>query len=147
MYINFKKGLIRIFGFNIYITRHGMRRRVSRKYDLVMPKKKRKEIHDKLYERANGKCEMCGKPLVTYKSDLRNINNQGYCHHIVPLSMGGPWGDTRNLLFVCHECHKRIHANPMTYGKQIEAQLKKWKEDGVLEEMKQASQMQLDMKY
>lgn len=147
MFIKLRKGTIKIFGYYIYITKRSMRPRVSRKYDLVIPKKKRKEIHDRLYERANGKCEICGKPLVTYKSEERRLDNSGYCHHIVPLSMGGPWGDMRNLLFVCHDCHKTIHSNPVSYGKQIETTLEKWKEEGIYDEMRKASDYQLSIKY
>ena len=43
-------------------------------------------------------------------------------HHILPWSKFG-WlhDDKRNLLFICHDCHKRIHNNPYLNIRLMEA--------------------------
>lgn len=56
-------------------------------------------------QRANGVCQLCGKP-----APFTTKKNQPYLesHHIVPLSEGGE--DTiKNTAALCPNCHRRIH--------------------------------------
>lgn len=49
------------------------------------------------------KCKKCGKDLDNmYPEDC------GEVHHIIPLSMNGT-NEIKNLVLVCHECHKKLH--------------------------------------
>ena len=63
-----------------------------------------RDIKNKMYQKQNGCCPMCGKHF-----DYRMMEN----HHVLP------WGrfpelrmKRRNMLLVCHKCHREIHCNP-----------------------------------
>lgn len=47
-------------------------------------------------------CQKCGKNLYYCKEGY------GHVHHIKPLSIGGT-NEIKNLIYVCSECHKKIH--------------------------------------
>ena len=47
-------------------------------------------------------CQKCGKDLFYCKE------GSGQVHHIRPLSIGGT-NEIKNLIFLCTECHKKIH--------------------------------------
>lgn len=45
------------------------------------------------------KCEKCKKKTKSKPLEV---------HHIIPKSKGGS-NDRKNLMAICHECHKKIH--------------------------------------
>lgn len=51
-----------------------------------------------VYERAGGKCELCGRRATEYS-------------HRKARSQGGKWSPT-NALHLCHGCHAYCHAHP-----------------------------------
>ena len=57
-----------------------------------------------IVKRANGKCEMCGKPSESLE-----------VHHVVPLKDGGS-NARDNLVAICRECHRRAHSPHTVYG-------------------------------
>ena len=69
------------------------------------------KLEEKLYERANYSCEVCGS-----KSGLQK-------HHIVKRSQGGP--DTLlNLILLCWECHHGTYGIHGKHGKKLDIELK-----------------------
>ena len=52
-----------------------------------------------VYERQNGRCFCCGRPIEHY-------------HHVKPRSEGGSDGP-ENKIGVCNSCHSRIHTNDL----------------------------------
>jgi hypothetical protein len=63
-----------------------------------------RDIKRKAYEKQDGKCPMCGNHF-----EYKEMEN----HHVLP------WGrfpeyrmKAKNMLFVCHKCHREIHNNP-----------------------------------
>lgn len=62
------------------------------------------ECKQKLYQRQQGKCPMCGKP---YK--LEQLEN----HHCLPVSRFPQLRcSITNMVLLCHNCHKEVHCNP-----------------------------------
>lgn len=78
-------------------------------------------VERELWARAAGRCEFSGCNRILYKSPVTqervNISEKA---HIYSFSHGGPRGrgpfkkktgllnDTRNLMLLCHDCHKKI---------------------------------------
>ncbi len=62
------------------------------------------EIMEKVLERDNNICQMCGKTNLQYKGQE--------VAQITPLSMGGDNFDFKNLQTLCHECHGEKHSVP-----------------------------------
>lgn len=58
------------------------------------------------FERARGRCEMCGVALQPAEWD---------CDHLVPISKGGT-NDITNLRVVCRPCHRRKTATDRRAG-------------------------------
>ena len=56
-------------------------------------------------ERANGFCQLCGKPAPFY-----NVNGEPYleCHHIIWISNNGP-DEPSNAVALCPNCHRKMH--------------------------------------
>lgn len=72
------------------------------------------------YDKSGGCCDMCGKHFDYRKLQL---------HHILPYSRMSQFAtEERNMLLLCHDCHREIHSNPF---RQVEMMTKKAKELGV----------------
>ena len=63
------------------------------------------DIREKLFEAQGRRCPHCGKEATTFK-ELE-------AHHVLP------WGrfpelrnKQKNLILLCHRCHKEVHCNP-----------------------------------
>ena len=55
------------------------------------------------------KCYQCGKDLYYQKEGV------GEVHHILPLSTGGT-NQISNLIFLCHNCHKKLHDDMFNFS-------------------------------
>lgn len=85
--------------------------RIIKSYNLIHEKKcdytKRNEYHRRRILRNKErkgeikKPKQCGCCGTTEKLEL---------HHIIPIELGGN-DDYYNLVYLCHECHQRIHRN------------------------------------
>ena len=59
----------------------------------------KKEIYQKVYERDNGICRLCGKQNIElhhirYRSERKDLIN-----------------DEKNCIMLCTECHQKVHSN------------------------------------
>lgn len=73
--------------------------------------KLRKKIKARKLEEHECKCEICGKDLNWENAEL---------HHILPVSLAPEFArDPKNMMILCHDCHKAIHSNPFVYSRQI----------------------------
>ena len=62
-------------------------------------------IKEKLWEREQGCCMMCGKQIGKF------CNSQ--IHHVLPYARFPEFATNKeNLLLLCRDCHKEIHTNP-----------------------------------
>ena len=64
-----------------------------------------RDIREKLFEAQGRRCPHCGKEAATFR-ELET-------HHVLP------WGrfpelrnKRKNLILLCHRCHKEVHCNP-----------------------------------
>lgn len=72
-----------------------------------------KHLKHKIYSRAEGCCEMCGKPVEYKNSQL---------HHVLPYARMMQFAtDERNVMLLCHGCHQEIHSNPMKQALMMQA--------------------------
>ena len=55
-------------------------------------------IREQVFKRDKYTCQRCGLKLSS--SELQ-------CDHIIPISLGGPEFDMRNLQTLCEDCHKK----------------------------------------
>ena len=63
-----------------------------------------RDIKGKLYERCQGVCPHCGQHY-----DMRWME----IHHVLPWARFPELrGAKRNMLLLCHHCHKEVHINP-----------------------------------
>ena len=63
-----------------------------------------RDIKGKLYERCQGVCPHCGQHHDISQMEL---------HHVLPMSRFPELrGMKRNMLLLCHHCHKEVHINP-----------------------------------
>lgn len=56
-------------------------------------------------ERANGLCQLCGKPAPFYS---KNGSPYLECHHIVWMSRNGA-DEPSNAVALCPNCHRKMH--------------------------------------
>lgn len=100
----FKK--LRIYvTYNIRLRKRNIRDSEQNIFDTRTFKKK-------VYQRAEGKCELCGKQITWQEYQM---------HHILPIGRFPEYAmDERNLMCLCHKCHKNIHNNPYTEVEQME---------------------------
>ncbi|MDD1771041.1 MAG: HNH endonuclease [Methanomassiliicoccales archaeon] len=63
-----------------------------------------KKIRDRVFERDEGKCRSCGRPLEGMPSWFFEV------HHVVPRCEGGS-DHPRNLVTLCYLCHKKSTAH------------------------------------
>lgn len=62
------------------------------------------DITEKVWQRANGKCENCGR--ILHWLDRGKETEFGWeLHHITPLSLGGS-NTLSNCKILCQPCHK-----------------------------------------
>lgn len=65
---------------------------------------KMRVVKGQLYEKCEGVCPHCGQ-----KYEIRQME----LHHILPWSRFPELrGEKRNMILLCHYCHKEIHCNP-----------------------------------
>lgn len=58
----------------------------------------------RLYKELDGRCPHCGRKFDFGAMEL---------HHVLPYArFQDLFKDGRNLLLLCHECHKEVHCNP-----------------------------------
>ena len=110
----FKK-LFKFGNLRIYIT-WNLRLKARNKRDDIFGCLKTPRLRHKLWERAQGKCERCGK-YIDYK----------VCesHHVLPLGRFKEFADDINTMqCLCHDCHKDIHCDPYKQVKQMEQKAK-----------------------
>jgi hypothetical protein len=63
-----------------------------------------RDIKGKLYERCQGVCPHCGQHHDISQMEL---------HHVLPWARFPELrGKKRNMLLLCHHCHKEVHINP-----------------------------------
>ena len=63
-----------------------------------------RDIKSKLYERCQGVCPHCGQHHDISQMEL---------HHVLPWARFPELrGMKRNMLLLCHHCHKEVHINP-----------------------------------
>lgn len=63
-----------------------------------------RNIKGKLYERCQGVCPHCGQHY-----DIRWME----IHHVLPWARFPELrGTKRNMMLLCHHCHKEVHINP-----------------------------------
>lgn len=96
---------IRLFGLYLYISNVRLKKRPLRDLEMIgFTRKHYYECKQKLYQRQQGLCPMCGKP---YK--LEQLEN----HHCLPVSRFPQLRcSITNMVLLCHNCHKEVHCNP-----------------------------------
>lgn len=105
----FKK-LFKFGNLRIYIT-WNLRLKARNKRDDIFGCLKTPRLRRKLWERAQGKCERCGKDIDYNVCEL---------HHVLPLGRFKEFADDiNNMQCLCHDCHKDIHCNPFLEAKLI----------------------------
>jgi CRISPR/Cas system Type II protein with McrA/HNH and RuvC-like nuclease domain len=94
-----------VFGIYFTISNCRVKKRITCGYQRNSHDvKKLLKIKQQLYEQAEGKCPHCGKEF-----DIKVME----MHHILPYSRFTDLGlDIRNLILLCHKCHKEIHCDP-----------------------------------
>ena len=101
-----------ILGVKVYICNLNLRPYMRPLDNRCADLKKQSRL--KLYERAGGKCEHCGRKLDYHDMQLP---------HVVPASMNGT-NNPNNLMCLCPECHHLIHANAVVNHELIEKKLR-----------------------
>ena len=105
----FKK-LFKFGNLRIYIT-WNLRLKARNKRDDIFGCLKTPLLRRKLWLRAQGKCERCGKDIDYNVCEL---------HHVLPLGRFKEFADDiNNMQCLCHDCHKDIHCNPFLEAKLI----------------------------
>lgn len=96
---------LRIFGIYLYISNVRMKKRSRRDLEYTgvcetISVKNRQT----LYKRQGGVCPYCGKPFGYQRLEL---------HHILPVSrFPGLKTSIRNVVLLCHDCHREVHIDP-----------------------------------
>jgi 5-methylcytosine-specific restriction endonuclease McrA len=62
-----------------------------------------------VYLRAQGGCEVCGKPLVLFPQDASYEFQIGHVHEVKPRSLGGDDTDPDNCQLLCYVHHEKAH--------------------------------------
>lgn len=58
----------------------------------------------RVYESNDGRCPLCGGRFDYNRMEL---------HHVLPVArFGDLLHDERNMMLLCHGCHKEVHCNP-----------------------------------
>lgn len=110
----FKK-LFKFGNLRIYIT-WNLRLKARNKRDDIFGCLKIPRLRRKLWERAQGKCEICGKDIDYNVCEL---------HHVLPLGRFKEFADNiNNMQCLCHNCHKDIHCDPYKQIAQMESKAK-----------------------
>jgi len=107
--------MIKIGDWRLYLTRNiRLRKRGNR--DSMDNVFNRTAFRKHCYERSGHKCEFCGKELTWETNEL---------HHILPLHRFPQFAmDERNMMCLCHSCHKDIHCDPYKEIRQMEQKAK-----------------------
>lgn len=100
--------LIKLFGWNIYISKYPLRKK---KPSLNKDNWRYKFRETKMQEQ-NGKCKHCGCDLTPDTASL---------HHIKPVSLyPGLKKDIDNVVLLCHSCHAAIHTKGLLFIENVD---------------------------
>lgn len=66
-----------------------------------------RQVKAELYTRGNGRCYLCGEPIV-----LGDPDKYPEYDHVQPFSAGGK-DDSTNLALACHSCNRRKGSRPL----------------------------------
>lgn len=110
---------IKFGSWRLYITRN-IRLRARKERDYNQNIYEQRNLRRAVYERSQGICECCGKPVSL---------EDGQMHHILPVGKFKELCcDMNNVQFLCIDCHRTVHNNPFTNLRQ---QLDKAEEYGI----------------
>ena len=100
----FKKSF-KILGLYLTISNCRVKKRITDGYTRKHGDNRRMfKIKQRVFQSGNGCCPLCGR-----KFDFREME----LHHVLPLARFQDLiFDERNIMLLCHECHKEIHCNP-----------------------------------
>ncbi len=94
----------------LYVTRN-LRLKMTQPRDNLADKSPVLALRDQLREECGGRCQRCGRPFEV---------GHGEVHHILPVSrFPGLATDRRNVLLLCHRCHREIHTDPFLQSREI----------------------------
>lgn len=101
--------------FGIYLTLSNCRTKLRHGSHDAKPNKVRMlwQVKQRMYKEQQGRCPHCGKQFEIGWMEL---------HHVLAWSRFPELRhDQRNLLFLCHDCHKDIHIDPYLNIRLMEA--------------------------
>ena len=106
---------LNLFGCHIYITTHLMRTRQARDKRWISDEEwhnsEKYKLKSMMYEKMGGVCSCCGQ----YRSF-----NKLHLHHVLPWHVYPEFENKEwNLKLYCHECHKRLHNNPLWEAREM----------------------------
>ena len=104
----------KLFGLYFTLSNCRVKKRVSCGYSRKgHDGEKLWRIKNRLYKQSGGVCPECGRPFAFDVMEL---------HHVLPYSRFQDLiTDDRNVMMLCHDCHKEIHCNPYRNIKLMEA--------------------------
>lgn len=100
------KHCIKIAGLYFYVSNVSLKRRGKRdlSYNTAHHAENIIKNKQKLYERQEHRCPLCGNEYPYREMEL---------HHILPWARFPELKQSiRNSIMLCHECHKEVHSNP-----------------------------------
>ena len=72
-----------------------------------------RDIKGKMYEKNGHRCPHCGQE---FELDVMEL------HHILPWARFPEWrASSKNMILLCHRCHKEVHCNPYKNIRMMEA--------------------------
>lgn len=93
-----------VLAFPKPISRRAAKARAKRQYQ-----KSRDACLLAVYQRAQGRCEKCGCPVL-HKHDPRATEwTVMHGHEQIPRSLGGDATSDKNVICLCMKCHALIH--------------------------------------
>lgn len=99
-----------IFGWRFVIANCPVRIKKNRN---LVRQDKRRRIKVEQFEAAGHRCEMCGAEIAYDEAQM---------HHILPVCIAPELAaEPSNMMCLCDECHRWLHANPFAYAAQIES--------------------------
>lgn len=108
------------FGLYLYFGNVRMKRRPRRDWVEGIHRDRIVENKERLYERQEHRCAMCGEEQSFGRIEI---------HHYLPVARYPELHcSIRNMVLLCHYCHKEVHINPW---KQIKMMQEKAEEMGL----------------
>lgn len=93
-----------------------LRIRSVREIDNRIPMWRRRKLKAIVYDRSGGKCEICGKEQEYQLMETHHVLPVGRFPHLVLAK--------KNLMCLCHACHKEAHNNPYLWVALMEQKAK-----------------------